>query len=84
VVQGIVAGVGFLCAGSLIKRGEEADHVQGLTTAASLWSAAAIGAAAGLGRLMLALLATAFALAILAALLKLERRKPRRPRDPGD
>lgn len=42
----VVAGVGFLCAGSIVKR---PDRIRGLTTAASLWVAAAAGLAAGLG-----------------------------------
>jgi putative Mg2+ transporter-C (MgtC) family protein len=42
----VVAGVGFLGAGTIVKRG---DRVRGLTTAASLWVAAAVGLAAGLG-----------------------------------
>jgi putative Mg2+ transporter-C (MgtC) family protein len=42
----VVAGVGFLCAGSIVKR---PDRIRGLTTAASLWVAAAGGLAAGLG-----------------------------------
>jgi putative Mg2+ transporter-C (MgtC) family protein len=42
----VVAGVGFLGAGTIVKR---ADRVRGLTTAASLWVAAAVGLAAGLG-----------------------------------
>jgi putative Mg2+ transporter-C (MgtC) family protein len=58
-----VAGVGFLCAGSIIKSGD--DHVRGLTTAAGIWMTCAIGIAAGMGREMTALLSTVLALAIL-------------------
>jgi putative Mg2+ transporter-C (MgtC) family protein len=42
----VVTGVGFLGAGAIIRRGLD---VRGLTTAASLWAAAAIGLAAGAG-----------------------------------
>ena len=42
----VVAGVGFIGAGTILKRD---DRVKGLTTAASLWVAAAVGLAAGLG-----------------------------------
>src|SRR5215207_7606271 len=42
----LVAGVGFLAGGAIIKRG---DRVKGLTTAASLWVSAGIGLACGLG-----------------------------------
>src|SRR5690606_23582287 len=48
ITQGIIAGVGFLCAGSILKTREQTE-VQGLTTAASIWFTAAIGLAAGLG-----------------------------------
>ena len=46
VVSNIVVGIGFLGAGIIIKTGE---HVRGLTTAAVVWFAAAIGALVGLG-----------------------------------
>ena len=64
VVQGVVAGVGFLCAGTILKSGD--DQVRGLTTAAGLWLTAAIGVAAGLGREMTAALSALLALAILS------------------
>jgi putative Mg2+ transporter-C (MgtC) family protein len=64
VLQGVVAGVGFLCAGTILKSGD--DHVRGLTTAAGLWLTAAIGVAAGLGREMTAALSALLALAILS------------------
>ena len=47
VIQGIITGVGFLGAGSIMRNiGEES--VRGLTTAASIWLAAAMGIACGL------------------------------------
>src|SRR4029450_8392702 len=49
VIQGGVAGVGFLCAGTILKVTSE-DQVRGLTTAAGIWLTAAIGIAVGLGR----------------------------------
>jgi len=49
VTQGVVSGVGFLGAGSIIKKNREED-VDGLTTAAGIWLTAAVGIAAGLGR----------------------------------
>jgi uncharacterized membrane protein YhiD involved in acid resistance len=51
VLQGLLAGVGFLCAGAILKLEREAQ-VHGLTTAAGVWMTAAIGIAAGLGREM--------------------------------
>ena len=47
VIQGIVTGVGFLGAGTII-RGQTEESVRGLTTAASIWLASAIGIACGL------------------------------------
>jgi putative Mg2+ transporter-C (MgtC) family protein len=46
VVQGVVTGVGFLCAGVIVKDGLS---ISGLTTAASIWAAAAIGVMLGVG-----------------------------------
>jgi putative Mg2+ transporter-C (MgtC) family protein len=47
VIQGIVTGVGFLGAGSILRSASE-DSIRGLTTAASIWLAAATGIACGL------------------------------------
>lgn len=65
VIQGIVAGIGFLGAGAIIKNHSE-ENVQGLTTAAGVWMTAAIGIACGLGRESTAVLGTLLALAVLA------------------
>lgn len=64
VIQGIVTGIGFLGAGSILKLSEERD-IQGLTTAAGVWMTAAIGVAVGLGSLGVAVLSTVFTLIIL-------------------
>jgi putative Mg2+ transporter-C (MgtC) family protein len=71
VIQGIVAGIGFLGAGSILKPG--GDHVRGLTTAAGIWLTAAIGVGVGLGRVMTAALSVALALLILLLQGPLER-----------
>lgn len=57
VIQGIVTGIGFIGAGSILKLDKERD-IQGLTTASGVWMTAAIGVTIGLGSLGLALLAT--------------------------
>lgn len=72
VLQGLLAGVGFLCAGSIIKGGGE--DVKGLTTAASVWLTAAIGVTVGMGHDATAVLATVLAFLILSVIGKLERR----------
>ncbi|MBE7366398.1 MgtC/SapB family protein [Ramlibacter pallidus] len=64
VLQGLLAGIGFLCAGAILKL-EREEQVTGLTTAASVWMTSAIGIAAGLGREMTAALATLLVLFIL-------------------
>ncbi len=48
VMQGIITGIGFLGAG-VILRNPSGGRVQGLTTAASIWLTACIGAACGAG-----------------------------------
>lgn len=70
VMQGIVAGIGFLGAGAIIKHRSEED-VQGLTTAAGVWMTAAIGVACGLGRESTAVLSAVLALVVLGLVPKL-------------
>jgi putative Mg2+ transporter-C (MgtC) family protein len=65
VIQGIVTGIGFVGAGSILKITEQRD-IQGLTTAAGLWMTAAIGIAVGLGGLGLALISTVLMVIVLA------------------
>ena len=72
VIQGIITGIGFIGAGSILKLNEERD-IQGLTTSAGIWMTAAVGVAVGLGSLGVALLSTLMALIILA-LVPLESR----------
>ncbi len=67
VIQGIVTGIGFLGAGSILKLNEERD-IQGLTTAAGIWMTAAIGVAVGLGEIGLALLGAILTVIVLAIL----------------
>jgi len=65
----VVTGVGFLGAGSILLRG---NVVRGLTTAASIWSVAAIGLATGGGLYFAAGLTTGIILAILVGVKPLE------------
>jgi putative Mg2+ transporter-C (MgtC) family protein len=75
VVQGIVTGIGFLCGGVILKDGLS---ISGLTTAASLWAASAIGVLMGVGfygaAMVLALLCTL----LMSLLHRLERWLPTR------
>ncbi len=77
VIQGIITGIGFIGAGSILKLNEERD-IQGLTTAAGVWMTAAIGVAVGLGSLGVALLSTFLTLIILALAGPLESRVDKR------
>jgi len=72
VLQGIIAGIGFLGAGAILKQ-DDHGHIKGLTTAASIWVAAAVGIAAGMGRETTAILGTLAALFILAVMARAER-----------
>jgi putative Mg2+ transporter-C (MgtC) family protein len=74
VVQGVVIGIGFLGAGTILKR-TAPEEVRGLTTAAGIWNAAAVGAAVGAGYLGLALSVTFITFGVLGTLGLLERKK---------
>ncbi|MGE8682092.1 MAG: MgtC/SapB family protein [Achromobacter marplatensis] len=73
VLQGVIAGIGFLGAGAIIKLSDERE-IRGLTTSASIWMTAAIGVAAGMGREATALVSTLMALFVLAVLRRVEAR----------
>lgn len=73
VIQGLVTGIGFLGGGAILKLATE-KNIIGLTTAAGIWMAAAIGVAVGLGRLGTAALATATAFAIFTVIYHWEQR----------
>ena len=64
VIQGIVTGIGFIGAGTILKLTEQRE-IKGLTTAAGLWMTAAIGVAVGLGALGLAMIGTVLTLLVL-------------------
>jgi putative Mg2+ transporter-C (MgtC) family protein len=67
VLQGLIVGIGFLLAGTILKQ-QAQGQIHGLTTAAGLWLTAAIGVAVGLGRETSAVLGTVLAFIILALL----------------
>jgi putative Mg2+ transporter-C (MgtC) family protein len=74
VVQGVVAGIGFLGAGTILKLADRGE-VHGLTTAATIWVTAAVGVAAALSQLWLAGVAAVLTWAILALAIRLESRR---------
>jgi len=80
IIHGVVTGVGFLGAGAIIRR-EGMTH--GLTTAASIWMASAIGVAVGVRAYTLAAIGTVLALIVLEVFRWMERAMTPRggPRD---
>lgn len=83
VIEGIIAGIGFLGAGAII-RVESPEQVRGLTTAGSIWVTAAVGVAAGLGQEITALVTTAFAFLILSWISRIERHVGSNSHEPKD
>jgi putative Mg2+ transporter-C (MgtC) family protein len=73
MAQGIVTGIGFLGAGVIFKEGLS---VRGLTTAASIWTTAAIGILMGVGLYFPAALATVLTLGVLTVFRRLEMKVP--------
>lgn len=74
-VQGVATGVGFLGAGEILHfSGEQGQKIQvkGLTSAAAIWTTAALGMAAGCGLLMTSITATLLVFLILTSVKKLE------------
>jgi putative Mg2+ transporter-C (MgtC) family protein len=83
VIQGLVTGIGFIGAGTILKlEGEE--EIKGLTTAAGIWMTAAIGITTGLGAVGIAAISTVLALIILTVAQPLEdfmqKRRDSRPK----
>ena len=64
VIKGIAAGIGFLGAGAILK--EKDGGVKGLTTAASIWIAAALGLAIGAGSIWMAIVGAVFTWIVLS------------------
>ncbi len=75
VAAQIVTGIGFLGAGA-IWRSE--DRVRGLTTAAGLWAAAAIGMGIGSGLVVLGIVGTLIILGVLIGMRKIDQAVARR------
>ncbi|HET9792884.1 MAG TPA: MgtC/SapB family protein [Thermoanaerobaculia bacterium] len=69
-IQAVATGIGFLGAGLIFK---SEDKVHGLTTAASIWTTAAVGFACGISHFVLAAGATVILFAVLRFLARFER-----------
>ncbi len=70
---GILSGIGFIGAGAILRRG---DAVRGVTTAATLWFVTVIGLCLGGGQLLLGMVATCLALAVLEIGRRVEKHLP--------
>jgi len=77
VIQGVASGIGFLGAGTILKLGEKME-IKGLTTASSIWLAAALGIASGLAEYSLATAAAVISLFVLGVLGPVEKILERR------
>lgn len=75
LVQGIVSGIGFLCAGVIMKDG---FSISGLTTAASIWAVAAIGVLLGVGFYGAAVLLAVLSMLSMSLLRDVEAKLPGR------
>lgn len=71
IVEGVIGGIGFLGAGSIIRSG---GSVHGVTTGAAIWIAGSIGVACATGNLVLAVMVTALTMVIVLVLGALENR----------
>jgi putative Mg2+ transporter-C (MgtC) family protein len=76
VLQGLVAGIGFVGGGAILRDG---PSIKGTATAASVLSAAAIGAAVAMNRFGIALSLTVLNLLALRALMPLKNKLDREP-----
>lgn len=76
VIQGVVTGIGFLCAGVIMREGM---NISGLTTAASLWAASAVGILLGMGFYFAAIMLTLLCAGLMMWGAKLESRLPSHP-----
>ena len=85
VIQGVLAGVGFLGAGVIMR--DETGNVHRLNTAASVWVTAAIGVVCGLGEWAIAVIGAGLVLALLTIGAHVDHRyfgKLEKQQDPRD
>jgi len=78
VLQGLVAGIGFVGGGAIVRAGMS---VQGTAMAASIWNTGAIGAAVAIGRYEVAIVLAVLNALTLVALVPLKKRLDRNDED---
>jgi putative Mg2+ transporter-C (MgtC) family protein len=64
-IQGVLAGIGFIGAGAILRHGRREEVVRGVTTAATVWMAATLGVACGLANWTLVVIALVLVFLIL-------------------
>lgn len=75
-IQGVAAGIGFLGAGMILQQSGQKlgkTEVKGLTSAATIWLAAGLGAAAGCGLWRMSLIGTLMALLVLSGVKRIKK-----------
>ncbi len=80
MIAGIVTGVGFLCAGTII---QAESRVKGLTSAAALWIVSGVGIAVGAGHYTAAVLVSVIVFFVLVSLRSIEYKIAKMSRDKG-
>jgi putative Mg2+ transporter-C (MgtC) family protein len=80
VLQGLIAGIGFVGGGAILKEGV---NVRGTATAASIWNAGVIGASVAMQRYEIAIILSVLNLFTLRALLPLKNWLDKRRPEPG-
>lgn len=78
IVEAIITGISFLGAGTIFRRSAEKEHVEGLTTAASILLSSAIGISVALKQFVLAVGVTVLALIVLRGFRFIQNRIDRR------
>ena len=78
IISNIVTGIGFLCAGTIIRGG---THVSGLTTAATLWIVSGIGMAVGSGYYSAAIIVSVVVFFVLTVVRSIEQKIAEKFRD---
>ena len=71
IISNIVTGIGFLCAGTIIRAG---TNIHGLTTAATLWIVSGIGMAVGSGQYDAAVIVTGVVFFVLIVVRPIEKK----------
>jgi putative Mg2+ transporter-C (MgtC) family protein len=84
VIQGLVAGIGFIGGGAILKSEGSSGYVHGTATAASIWNFGVVGAAVAQNRFVTAMLLAGLNLFALRVLLPLKLRLDERKKERGD